>query len=221
MLQHLKTIITIFCISTLFTSCNLLGYDLQQDAVYHALPANRKTNMSVMDFMKSRPDLFSSMLIAIDSAKLGNLYVSEGNTFLLLTNTALSDMTSSNSYFKKHPVTGVANPNWSNYPVSQIKELLYYHVVKGTYTFEQMLSYDIYWGTTYSETDSITNKMGFSISLTSNDLQIQSNKATISAPLTVEQLLPRTPGLICTNSGAVHVMDRYIEKPSKIQLGIK
>ncbi|HEX5651832.1 MAG TPA: hypothetical protein VFX58_02090, partial [Chitinophagaceae bacterium] len=73
------------------TGCDKLqdGYDYEQSFY------DNKLNMSVMDFMQSRPELFSGMLAAINYvdqdpnyADVKQMYSSDGNTFLLLHNNA-------------------------------------------------------------------------------------------------------------------------------------
>src|ERR1044072_7254942 len=97
----------------LLTACNKLqdGYD------YNKSFYDTKINMSVMDFMQSRPDMFSGMLAAIEYVDkdpsykdVKEMYSSTGNTFLLLLNTALPNLEDTNSYWVLNPVLG-PDPN--------------------------------------------------------------------------------------------------------------
>ena len=126
------------------------------------------------------------------------------------------------SYFYKNKVKNPADvtkliygSKWSDYDTLQVREFLKYHVVKGTYNYQQLKQTRV-WAPTYASGD--TCKMSFMLT---NDryayLNIQNNLANTS----YESVRPRTPGLECLNSGAVHVMDKYINPPTKKQLGLK
>jgi uncharacterized surface protein with fasciclin (FAS1) repeats len=217
----IKSVVFIQCLVVL-TSCNLFGYDLQQDYEYNSTIANPQTNKTVLDFMNSRKDIFSSMLQAIEYTKLDTLYTKSNNTYLLLTNYALATLTNANSYFYKNKVKNPANlsqlisgSKWSDYDTLKVREFLKYHVVKGTYNYKQLNEARV-WAQTYASGD--TCKMSFVLT---NDryasLYIQNNLTNTA----YESIKPRTSGLECLNSGAVHVMDKYINPPTKIQLGIK
>jgi uncharacterized surface protein with fasciclin (FAS1) repeats len=203
-------------------SCNLVGYDLQENNIYTKTVIDPQTNKTVMAFMQSRPDLFSSMLQAIQYTKLDTLYSKTGNTYLLLTNYALSDLTNTNSYFRLNkvpnpalPVALISGSAWRDYDTTKIREFLKYHVVKGIFNYMQLTANQV-WTSTYATGDSC--KMGFVLT---NDryssLFIQNNLYNAA----YESVKPRTSGLECTNSGAVHVMDKYINPPSRFQLGLK
>lgn len=204
------------------TGCSLFGYDLQEDYEYKNSSIDPQTNKTVLEYMNSRKDIFSSMLKAIEYTGLDTLYNKENNTYLLLTNYALTDLTNKNSYFY---INKVPNPidatkmiygsKWSDYDTTIIREFLKYHVVKGTYNYAQLTATRV-WAPTYASGD--TCKMSFVLT---NDryayLYIQNNLSNTA----FESLKPRTPGLECLNSGAVHVMDKFVNPPTKFQLGLK
>ena len=225
MSHSLKYIFVIMLVLSTITSCTLAGLDLQQDVTYVHQPLNPKMNKTVLEFIRSRPDLFTSMNEAIEYAGLDTLYQKEGNTYILMTDAALSNLDNATAYFKVNYFLDPINPalkvyagSWYNYPVEQVREFLKYHVVKGTYNYKQLTATRV-WANTYATPDSC--KMSFVLV---NDryanMNFQSNKgySTSLKTWTFEIILPRTAGLECTNSGAVHVLDRYILPPSKVQL---
>ena len=132
----------------LFTRCKKLqdGFD------YNKSFYETELKMSVLEFMNSRKDIFSGMLAALDYVDqdqkykdVKELYSSQGNTFLLLHNNALTNLEDANSYWSLNLVTGPnpANPSkdtlmkgsaWSQYSRDSIATLLKYHVLKGTHT---------------------------------------------------------------------------------------
>ena len=226
----------VVCIATLLASCNLAGYDFQENATYIKSTKDTQTNKSVMEFMQSRTDLFSSMLQAIEYTGLDTLYAKTGNTYLLLTNYALSSLTKENAAYNPNNasvylnttayfyVNKVPNPElpgttmygtkWSDYDITTVRELLKYHVVKGTYNYAQLNANRV-WANTYAAGD--TCKMSFVLT---NDRNASLNIQTNSLTGVVSQIKPRTSGLECTNSGSVQVMDRYILPPTKKQLNL-
>jgi len=162
------------------------------------------------------------MLQAIEYTKLDTLYTQSNNTYLLLTNNALNLLTNKYAYFYINKVKNPADvtkliygSKWSDYDTTKVREFLKYHVVKGTYNYQQLRQTRV-WAPTYASGDSC--KMSFVVT---NDryayLFIQNNLANTA----YESVKPRTPGLECLNSGAVHVMDKYINPPTKKQLQIK
>lgn len=231
MKKHTYIILTV--IAVVSTSCTLFDLEFQESTEYKKSVINSQTNLSVIDFMKSRRDLFSSMLEAIQYVNLDTLYNKEGNTYLLLTNYALSNLENGESYFRKNTLTNLeynpADPlssstvfgsTWENYPKERVAEFLKYHVAKGTYNYNQLTAKRI-WADTYAKGDTtklslvLTNDI-FSNILIQNNLGYNSSTKVWS----FNSISPRTSGIECLNSGAVHVMDRYINPPSAIQLGL-
>lgn len=123
----------------LATGCSLMGLDLQENQEYVKSKYSDQLNMNVWDFVNSRPDIFSSLLQAVeylekDSANgvdtdpnyedFHKLYIDDiyyefdeqfniiekrGRTYMLLNNNALSNLENNNSYMV---VNKVVNPNY-------------------------------------------------------------------------------------------------------------
>src|SRR4051812_37259766 len=138
----------------LFTGCNKLQDSYDYESSYY----NTDLKMSVWDFMQSRKDMFSGMLAAIDYVNqdpaykdVKEMYSTTGNTFLLLHNTALTNLEDVNSYWVLNPVLG-PDPNnpsqqilqrgsdWKQYSRDTIANMLRYHVLKGTHTYSTLNS---------------------------------------------------------------------------------
>ena len=92
--------LALFCIS--LSSCTLFDLDFQSNEEYEAKKADNKVNMTIWEFIQSRPDIFSSLIEGIQYAGIEDLYKEAGNTHILLTNSALSS--GDNCFWKKNPV---------------------------------------------------------------------------------------------------------------------
>lgn len=102
-----KIINILFGVVLLFgmTSCELFGLDYQEDADFVAKKTDNNVNMTALQFINSRPDIFSSLIDAIEYTGLQSLYEETGNTFILLTNNALSQWDSQkNCYWNREQV---------------------------------------------------------------------------------------------------------------------
>ena len=217
----------------LFSGCKKLqdGYD------YNSSFYNTKINMTVMDFMKSRPDLFSGMLAAIDYVDqdpaykdVKEMYSSTGNTFLLLHNNALINLEDANSYWVLNPVDG-PDPNnpdstikvkgsaWSQYNRDTIANFLRYHVLKGTQTYST-LSSSPKWVETFATSTSNDSAKVYLYLENVREANLRVNDY-VGVPLTYKgvninwtKIAPRTPDLHATN-GVVHVMNRWLFEPTR------
>ncbi len=219
----------------LFSGCKKLqdGYD------YNASLYDTELNMSVMDFMKSRPELFSGMLDAIAYVDqdptfkdVKEMYSSKGNTFLLLHNNALINLEDANSYWSLNLVTG-PNPNnpskdttmkgsaWSQYSRDTIANLLRYHVLKGTQTYSTLNS-NPKWVETFAYSTSNDSAKVYLYLENVREANLRINNY-VGVPTTYKgisissnwvNIAPRTPDLHATN-GVVHVMNRWLFQPTK------
>ena len=146
MYHIIKNIFSLLIAGAILTGCNLFGFELQKDYDYEHTGYNSKIGTDAYTFMQSRPDLFSDMLDAIDYVKdvdpeIVELYKRPGNTYLLLINDALTDVSSYNAWTMINKVSSPNAPNWADrlyygtslkqYPKQQVINLLRYHIVKG------------------------------------------------------------------------------------------
>lgn len=222
--QYIFPLAVLGCLT--FASCGKLqdGYD------YKASVYDTKVNSNVYDFMKSKPELFSSMLDAIDYVDkdanfkdVKQMYTSTGNTFLLLTNTALTNLEDANSFFVLNPiiVTDPTSPDygkplrgtdWSQYSTQVVADLLRYHVMKGRHEYANLNSTP-HWVNTFAL--SATNdsaKVHIYLQATREGYLFLNNWIGQVSGWT--ELRPRTPNLLATN-GVIHIMNRWLRQPTK------
>lgn len=219
--------------SIVFMGCKKLqdGYDYEQSFY------DTNIKMSVMDFMKSRTDMFSGMLAAIEYVDkdpaykdVKEMYSSTGNTFLLLHNNALTNLEDGSSYWVLNKVLAPdpANPSsmilqrgsdWSQYNRDTIANMLRYHVLKGTQTYSTLTS-SAKWVETFatSATNDSAKVYLYLENVREANLRINnyvglptSYKGTTVSWVNIS---PRTPDLHATN-GVVHVMNRFFIQPTK------
>ena len=230
----------IYTAVTLCTAIILAGCSkLQQGYDYEKSFYTTDLNMSVMDFMKSRPDLFSGMLAAIDyvdqDAKFKDvkeLYSTSGNTFLLLSNNALTNLEDANSYWvintvlqpypdKPDSIVAMRGSDWSQYSRDTIANMLRYHVIKGIQTYSTLNS-EPRWVETfaYSSANDSAKVYLYLENVREANLRINNYtgvptiyKSTNIAANWVN-IAPRTPDLHATN-GVVHVMNRWLFEPTR------
>ena len=168
----MKYIVKITCCallaaSSIMTGCTLFGLDLQTDYDYKHTAFNPKLSMDAWSFMQSRPDLFSSLLEAIDYVKdvdpeLVELYKRPDNTYFLLTNRALTDIAYIDAWTMLNKVSNPDAEEWADrlyfgvtlrqYPKQNVINLLRYHIVKGSWGMKTMKSTPT-WYDTYASGD--------------------------------------------------------------------
>ncbi len=231
----MKFILMILSSLLILTGCS----KLQKGYEYHKSFYNTELNMSVMDFMKSRPDIFSGMLAAIDYVDkdpaykdVKEMYSTTGNTFLLLHNNALTNLEDANSYWAINTVMGPdpMNPgtnismrgsDWSQYSRDTIANMLRYHVIKGIQTYST-LNAKPRWVETfaYSQTNDSAKVYLYLENVREANLRINNYtgiptiyKNTVIGSSWVN-IAPRTPDLHATN-GVVHVMNRWLFEPTR------
>lgn len=223
--------VIIFCV--IFSGCNKLQDSFDYNPSYY----NTELNMSVMDFMESRKDIFSGMLAAIDYVSsdpaykdVKDMYSTTGNTFLLLHNNALTNLEDANSYWVLNKVLAPdpTNPSvmvlqrgsdWSQYPKDTIANLLRYHVLKGTHTYST-LNATPKWVETFAMSATNDSAKVFLYLENVREANLRVNNyvglPTVYKGTAVSwaNIAPRTPDLHATN-GIVHVMNRFFIQPTR------
>jgi hypothetical protein len=209
----------------ILASCQIDGLDLQKPYKFEAGLKEGKLSMNALDFIKSRPDIFSSLLEAINYTGTQDLYTQPNNTYLLLTNNALSEPSNGNAYFV---VNKVLNPayipgvspktdsvlviasSWERYPKTVVEQFLRYHIVKGSYSYVNLNSTPT-WFDSYADSD--TTKVNMYLALDRYPY-LYINNWTGSR---YANLKPRSSNILGTN-GYIQVMDQYIVPPTKLIL---
>ncbi len=199
------------------TSCELFGLDFQSGDDYEPKQDSNKINQTVWDFIQSRPDIFSTLIDGIRYAGIEDLYKVSGNTYILLTNTALSE--GNNSYWTRNPVKvpGKTDPvtasAWEQYDVKTVKELLTYHILKGEWSYHNLNS-TANWVETYGEG---------ACTLEKNGQTLQGDTAVMDVRLGQDRNLPlqlnnydwNFRGELAASNGScrttnIHAIDGYI-----------
>ena len=226
----------LICIPLLvFARCN----KLQQGYEYKPSYYDNKLNMSVLDFMQSRKEMFSGLLAAIEYVNqdpaysdVKAMYSSTGNTFLLLHNNATINLEDGNSYWVRNPVSG-PDPNnpsqiitmrgsdWSQYNRAEIANLLRYHVLKGKHTYSTLNSTPRWVETlAYNQANDSAKVYLYLENVREANLRINNyvGVPTIYKGQNIGtswvNIAPRTPDLEATN-GTVHVMNRFLFQPTR------
>ncbi|QEK52112.1 hypothetical protein FYC62_11025 [Pedobacter aquae] len=199
----------------LITGCE--KFPLQKSRKYETSFFQNNTNKTVLEFIESRPDLFSGLIDAIaylDAdpayADIKEMFQSQNNTFLLLHNDALTTIPSTTSYWGRpeNRVTDtdptsptfnqlVAGSSWAQYPKEDIAKLLRRHVIKGKADFPNLSStpklFDTYDGTYKMRMFMTDNRDG--------NIQIGNGPTFIT---------PRTPNLYANGGNVIHVLNAFI-----------
>ena len=226
-LEYYKKALALMVIPFFIASCELLGLDYQDsyDYDYSAGMPSNKIDMSAFEFIKSRTDIFSLLEEAILYAGVENEFKQSGVTYLLPTNTAFNSETSTDlSYFQTHQLTYIdeetgelvsyAPKSMTAYPKEQVKEFLLYHIVKGKYTFTNLPA-EPTWFETVATAD--TAKINMYLLKDRNPNIVFNNfdghyKSSIK---------PRTSNLYNADGSYMHVMDSWLDRPTKEQLNMK
>lgn len=230
-----KIILGLFLIIGM-TSCELFGLDYSESADFTPQESNNKVNMNALEFIKSRPDIFSSLLDAIEYAGVEDIYLESGNTYILLTNNALSNWESNDKCYwsrEKVQVNGalVRAGSWDQYDKKKVAELLKYHVIKGEYSYHNLTSAAL-WTETFGEgsfdyakdgqtlkgdTAVVSLMLGYDRNL---PLQLNNYDWNYRGLLAAANASCRTTNLHI-NNGYAHVTDFYLERPTRKFLGQK
>jgi len=226
-------ILFIIAVSLVFSGCNKLQKGFDYNPSYYST----ELNMSVLDFMQSRKDIFSGMLAAIEYVDqdpnfkdVKQMYSTTGNTFLLFHNTALTNLEDATSYWSVNTVMG-PNPDnpsqtismkgsdWSQYPRDSVAKLLRYHVLKGKHTYSTLDSRPK-WVETFamSSTNDSAKVYLYLENVREANLRINNYVGLPASYKGVSMgwanLAPRTPDLHATN-GVVHVLNKWFILPTK------
>lgn len=222
--RNTKHILLALTLPLVLFGCEIFGLDMQESYEYDyeaGIPDNN-VHKDCWQFIESRTDLFSLLRDAVVYAKMETSFTDETCTYLLCTNTALND------YFSKHQVevevedeeTGeityvMETPvTMRSYPVEQVREFLLYHTVQGKYTFTNV-AIEPTWYKTYAEAD--TAKVNMYVfkdrnpNMTFNDFEGHYKT----------RIVPRTSNLQTEKGAYIHVIDSWLDRPTKKILGIK
>lgn len=217
-IKNLKIALMVLLIPFIMESCEIFGLELQQPYEYDyeiGVPDNH-VNLKTLDFIKSRPDLFSLLLEAIEYADAASLYSEANATYILPTNKAFNSETESDlSYFQTHKLLFIENgdslfvapSSMSFYPKEQVKEFLLYHIVKGKYTWSNLPA-EPTWYDTYATAD--TAKVNMYLYKDRNP-NITFNNFNGHYKTNIR---PRTSNLLSDEGAYIHVVESWLDRPT-------
>jgi hypothetical protein len=221
--NNIKLIPIAFIFSLAFGGCQLVGLDFQEPFQYdyEIGTYSNETNMTAWEFIQSRPDLFSILEEGIEYAGLQSSFEQTACTYLLLANKAFNSTSESDmSYFMTHQFPDPNDPSvlitpetLKLYPVEQVKELLLYHIVQGAWTWSNLPASPT-WYDTYASSD--TAKVNMYI-LKDRNPNIVFNNFEGHYKLTLKA---RSTNLKTSDESYMHVMESWLDRPTKAQLRI-
>jgi uncharacterized surface protein with fasciclin (FAS1) repeats len=212
-------VILIASAGIVLTSCE--KFPLQRSTEYETSFYKNDLDMSVMDFILARQDIFLNLneaLAYVDEdpaySDIKQLYNSQGNTFFLPSDVAMA------AFFAANPIPNPAGGTPTTVPAFSVRDIakdkvaamLRYHVVFGERGFNGGLTVVKTWYPTaaYNAQTNPTGVMNLYMNK-NRDGRLYINNYT-GAP--VADVRPRTPNLIATN-GVVHVMDNLLTPPTQ------
>ena len=182
-------------LTSMFSSCNLAGLDLQKDFEYEYSPVELKLDMTAYQFIESRKNMDMSILYdAINLAGYKEAFETADRTYIILNDIAFT------AYLKDKRYAGVQSMS-----TAELKKLLDGNIVKGHY-----LSLDLTTTPVKVETLNPGSTMYLSLRSQKNDIQnkyeVRINEVVNSANI----VSVVTSNLQPTN-GVMHVVDAYPE----------
>lgn len=182
-------------LTSLFSSCNLFGLDMQKDFEYEYSPVEQKLDMTAYQFIETRKNMDMSILYdAINLAGYKDVFETTDRTYIILNDIAFT------AYLKDKRYAGV-----QSMPMAELKMLLDSYIIKGHYH-----SLDLTTTPIKVETLNPENTLYLSLKSQKNDIQnkyeVRINEVVNSAKI----VSVVTSNLQPTN-GVMHVVDAYPE----------
>lgn len=226
-IRHIIVIFVAIVIVNSFSSCKkLLGLPLQENQEHITSTIDPHINKTAWQFITERANagdtIFKRMYegiiySGIDTAE----YTKPDRTFIVYHNDAVIRRTgtpataTSDCYFGKYKVNGVAASSWTQYSKTQVLNHLLSLIVKGEHTFENVLP-DPKFAVTLMPLNydplNPESKIAFRV-INDRDSRFRINdfpgSAYPTANLASPGLQARTAGILATN-GPIHVVDRVL-----------
>lgn len=225
--QTIKSALWSIGLALMVSGCEVFGLEFQEpyDFDYDAGIPSNKVNMSTWDFIQSRSDLFSLLKEAIEYTGLQSEFQQSGCTYLLPTNAAFnSEDETEKSYFQLHQLSyfdteigeevSYAPISMTSYPKEQVKEFLLYHIVKGLYTHTNLPA-EPTWYETCASADTAQINMYI---LKDRNPNITFNNFDGHYK---SEIKPRTSNLFSSDGSYIHVIESWMDRPTRAQLNIQ
>jgi hypothetical protein len=210
----------------LFTGCKkLFGLSKQKNTDHVVTTIDPHIYKTAWQYLKERatgsPDsIFNLMYQAVIYSGIDpDEYIKTGRTFIFLHNDAIlrksGSTTTTDCYFGKYKVGGVAATNWTQYPQLQVKNYLLSLIVQGEHTFENITpdpEFDVTLMPLTYDPLNPESLIAFRV-INDRDSRLRINDFPTSdypSPgLATPGLQARTAGILSTN-GPIHVIDRVL-----------
>lgn len=217
-LKNRFLVLVVFFFLAAFQACSVAGLDLQEDYNYESTILDPHIDKTCWEYLKQRSvvkgdSIFLRMREAIAYAGIDSTeYMQPGRTYILLHNDAVyriaSKKVTNDCYFGRYLVNGVAATKWSDYPKEQVRNWLFYLIIQGEYSFEQLTPDLQTVHTLLPQGADPANPEGIMTLHVTND---RNSFLTINGfQQSVRVTTVRTAGIQSTN-GPVHVVDRVVE----------
>lgn len=208
-------IIIVVCLlpMAILTGCNIFGLDLQKsyDYDYDAGIRSNELNCTAWEFLQERRSDYRIFLEGIEYAGLESMYNERNATYIVLRNSVFTNTTT--GYFLRHGIINVSGdwytPNTlMDYPKDEVRQMLLYHIVKGTWTWSNLPDGPT-WYPTYADGETAYVNMFMAKRVPPN---IEFNNFPGHY---VTGKVARTSNLKASNGSYVHVLDDHsLEQPS-------
>lgn len=207
----------------LLTGCELFGLELQQGYDYDPQKGlyDNQLKTDAWEFVREREDLFSELVVAVRYAEIDSAVFNRPNqTLCLPTNAALA--TATDSYWARHLLDlnedGIPETkplSWDVYSKEQVRDLILYHIVIGQWSYYELIGaiqdQQYFFATNSTRADgyvALNIKKEGALSIYFNNF---SNHYTAD-------LKARTNNLQVPNGTYIHVLDKYLEYPTEVDL---
>jgi len=222
-INKIKRIIVV-CLfpATMLTGCNLFGLDVQQsfEYDYDAGIRSNELNCTVWEFLEARRSDFRLFMEGIEYVGMEHLYNEPNVTYIVLRNNAFTNAAASDAasnpgpgFFYKYPLRNTNGVLYfpstlRDYPKETVRQLLLYHIVKGTWSWSNLPA-EPTWYPTYADGETAFMNLYLSKSSPPN---IRFNDFPSHF---VTGITARTTNLKASSGAYVHVLEnRCLDQPS-------
>lgn len=190
----------------LWSGCDIAGLEFQEDEEYQYHVLDPKIDMTALDFLNQpREDtLFELMRAGVAYANLEEEYTQPDRTFLFVTNDAILAYNEDGTlnpacFFAYNTVNGEPATRWEDYPVEVVRDFFLYHIVEGTYSYDNLTPENTQAATLLDHPVYLKIMNARNSKLRVND-----------RPFTTRFVEARTSNIQATN-GVIHVFDGFVE----------
>ena len=201
-----------------FSGCSLFGLDFQESTEFNSDEGLSENHLkqSGWNWIISRSDLFSQLIDAVRYSGMDStLYDKPDVTLLVPTNSAL--VSGTNSYWNLQSPKPI---NWKDIPKTKVRNMLAYHIVKGSYSINNVYELLGVGSPAFFHTMA-SDVYGVEGAYVAFDFENEKGGCVYFNNFPLHYMLlirPRTTNLITDAGSYVHVMDNYLAYPTAADL---